>query len=108
MLLAISSVLLAALMWSFGRKRLGLAGVLWWPYMGVSGWLLGALLWPVSPVLAVAVVALAVGVPVLCLSVVGYDMVRGAFPADTFFGLIPALVAPPVLFVLNGVLTAVL
>lgn len=108
MLLAISSVLLIALVWSFIRKRLALAGLLWWPFMGVSGWLLGLLLWPVSPVLAVALLVIAIGVPVVCLTVVGYDMLAGAFPADTFFGLIPPLVFPPAVFVLNCILTAAL
>jgi hypothetical protein len=96
------------LLWTFGRKRLATAGVLWWPYMTVSVWCTAAVLWPVAPVTCAVLLGLLAGVPVICKTVVVYDMNAGAFPLDTFFGLVPVIVFPPVLFVVNGVLVAVL
>lgn len=94
--------------WSYGRKRLGLTAAVWWPYMAITVWCTAAVLWPVAPVTCAVLLAFGAGVPVICKTVLVYDMQAGAFPLDTFFGLVPVIVFPPALFVVNCVLVAVL
>jgi hypothetical protein len=107
-MLAVSAGLLLVLAWSYAGKRLGVTAVVWWVFMAASVWCLVAVLWPVAPVTCAVLLVLFAGVPVLCHTVILYDMVVGAFPLDTFFGLVPVIVVPPVFLVLNGVLVAVL
>ena len=99
---------MACLVWTYSCKRLWAALLLWFGSMAISGTVTVMLLWPVAPVLCVLLLVVLAGVPLLCLTVVGYDMAVGAFPLDTVFGLVPVIVFPPVFYLLSLGLAVVL